>query len=77
MIKRKTITGVTNAGGNISVGNGNMVILGARATGTARRMFIPFTASNVCYLKALDWNTNTYTPIVNGDVAVEITYIEI
>lgn len=76
-IKRKGINGSTNAGGNIAVGDSNMIVVGTRATGNATQMFIPFTSHSVCYLKVLNWNVNSYTPYANASVAVEISYIEI
>lgn len=75
-IKTVTKTGTTNAGGNFSVGDSNMKIISATATGSANRMFIPFVTEGVTYLKVLDWNSSTYSPVANGAVSVRILYVE-
>ena len=68
--------GTTNSGGNFYVGTDDgRKIVSAIATGTANRLFIPFKQGTTLYLKVLDWNSNDYTPVINGSVAVEITFI--
>lgn len=75
-IKTVTKSGTTNSGGNFAVGSSDMKVISATATGTLNRMFIPFVSGANTYLKVLDWNSNSYTPVANAAVSVQIIYVE-
>ena len=76
-IKTETKSGTTNSGGNFFIGSDNgWSLVSAMATGSLNRMFIPFQTGDSIYLKALDWNTNNYQPVVNGAVSVKLTWVK-